>query len=216
MKAYQVFTKGLTITMLTCILAVIHTLTDTSVVNGQSISLAVSASPQQNHRIYLPLVIKSVPEVDIPPCRWPHNVGTYTGISYKWGNRLQTPGTLWRIAFESAISDWSGAPTKLYFYYSSSGTTIFNTYSMQDGRGGYASIACSGSTTTGVSVFGNVYYDPGNNNIRHAYAGHETGHAQSIGHIACCEIALMGNNPDPNIYFTPQQIDIALVNQIYR
>jgi hypothetical protein len=87
---------------------------------------------------------------------------------------------------------------------------------MQDGRVGYASIACSGSTTVGVNVFGNVYYDPGNNNMRHAYAGNETGHAQSIGHIACCEIALLGNNPDPSIYFTPQQIDIALINQVYR
>lgn len=216
MSACQVFTKSIAIIVLTYILTIIYSLTSKSVVNGQSMFLTISTSSQQNHMIYLPVVINPVPEVDIPPCRWPHNVGNYTSISYKWGNNLQNPGTLWRNSFESAISDWSGVPTKLYFYYSNSGSTVFNTYSMQDGKGGYAAITCNGSTTTGVNVFGNVYYDTGNNNIRHAYAGHETGHAQSIGHISSSEIALMGYNPDPSIYFTPQQIDIALVNQIYR
>jgi hypothetical protein len=191
-------------------------MTNISSANGQTIPLYIPASPQQDHRIYLPLVIKFVPEVDIPPCRWPHTAGTYTGIAYKWGDRLQTPGTLWRNAFEAAISDWSGSPTKLYFYYSSNGSTIFNTYYADDNYGGYAAITCSGSATVGVDVFGNVFNDPGDDDIRHAYAGHETGHSQSIGHISSDEIALMGYNPDPSVYFTPQQIDIALVNQIYR
>jgi hypothetical protein len=46
MKAYQVFTKGFTITVLTCILVVIHSLANKSVVKGQSKSLAIYASPQ--------------------------------------------------------------------------------------------------------------------------------------------------------------------------
>lgn len=179
-------------------------------------SLSISASMNQEYRIYLPIVFKSVIEIDIPPCRWPDVVGSYTGIAYKWDDRLQTPGSLWRNAFEAAISDWSSAPTKLYFYSSSNGSTVFNTYNIQDGRGGYTIITCIGSETVGVNVFGNVYYDPGNDNIRHAYAGHETGHAQSIGHISSNEISLMGYNPDPNMYYMPQQIDVALVNQIYR
>lgn len=178
MNDSSIFNKVFIIILIICIQSLMHTFDNTSVVNGQSMSMVYSASPQQYYRIYLPSVIESVHEVDIPPCRWPHNVGTYTGISYKWGDGLQTPGTLWRNAFESAISDWTYyASTKLYFYYSSGGTTVFNTYYLQDGLGGYAAIACSGSITVGVNVFGNVYYDPGDDNIRHATAGHETGHA---------------------------------------
>jgi len=47
MRAYQVFTKGFAITVLTCILVIIHSLTGKAVVNGQSMSLAISASPNK-------------------------------------------------------------------------------------------------------------------------------------------------------------------------
>jgi hypothetical protein len=173
---------------------------------------------QQDHFSYLSLVMRAVPEIDIPPCRWPHTIGSFTAINYQWGSNLQNPGTLWRTAFESAIVDWnwSYASIKLYFVYSTTGSIIFDTYTLQDNLGGYAAIACSGSTTTGVGVYGNILYDTGNNNARHSTAGHETGHSLSIGHIPGNIIALMGYNPDPTIYFAPQPIDAALVNQIYR
>lgn len=81
--------------------------------------------PNNNYHLYIPFVRNSVLE-EIPLCRWPHNVGTYTSISYKWGDRLQSPGTLWRIAFEAAIIDWNSATTMVYFYYlgSSSNVTV--------------------------------------------------------------------------------------------
>ncbi|MBU1662124.1 MAG: hypothetical protein KKD28_11710 [Chloroflexi bacterium] len=168
----------------------------------------------QNHHIYLPVVMNNfLTEVDIPPCRWHHNIGSYTWISYKWGRNLWKPG-VWRSAFEAAISDWNGVSTKIYFYSSSSGPTTFNTYSADDGYGGYAQPFCSGTTTVKYEVWGNSYYSHTTNEY-HAYAGHETGHGQSIGHLSGSMIALMGFNPDPNIYYTPQQPDIDLVDQIY-
>lgn len=69
--------------------------------------------------------------------------------------------------------------------------------------------------TTRYDVFGNSYYTKTINGY-HATAGHETGHSQSIGHYSDpTVIALMGNNPDIEIYFTPQQADITFVNLVY-
>jgi hypothetical protein len=155
---------------------------------------------------------------DVPISRWPHDAGSFTTLYYKWGDNLQVPRSLWRNAFTAALNDWSIVPTKMYFEYSPNGSIVINTYNMQDGNRGHADIISDLNTgyTIGGNVFGNVFYDPGNNNMRHATAGHETGHSQSIGHIGDSEIALLGYNPDPSIYFIPQPIDIALVNQIYR
>jgi hypothetical protein len=64
-------------------------------------------------------------------------------------------------------------------------------------------------------IEGNTFYGETTNGY-HAYAGHETGHGQSIGHIANSGlIALMGYNPDIEVYFMPQPSDIDFVNQIY-
>lgn len=171
----------------------------------------------QNHYVYLPIVIKSIPEIDLPSCRWykPNNSGL--GIPYYWGNTLQTPGTPWRIAFETAILDWNLAPTNLYFYYYEDGFVTFNTYSLaEDPFYGYAQISCFDGYTRSVDVFGNLAHDTGNISFRHGTAGHETGHAQSIGHISAIEIALMNKEIiDPYNIFTPQLSDIQLVNQIY-
>jgi hypothetical protein len=160
----------------------------------------------------------AVTETDAPPCRWPHTSGSNTYLYYKWGSGLQTPGSLWRNAFETAIYDWAVAPTRVYWNYSSGGSITIQTYWAQDGWSGKAIVYCSGSTTVGYDVYGNVYYDVQLNytvNQRHAVAGHETGHGQSLGHISGSTPALLGYNPDPNTYYSPQQPDIDLTNQVY-
>jgi hypothetical protein len=178
--------------------------------------------PLYNYYIYLPLVMKPpvppVAEYDIPPCRWPHTAGDYLGIAYNWGDRLQTPGTLWRIAFEAAVSDWTNVPTKVYFSQNASGTVILNTEDIPLNQGaGDSQPLCQGTTTVGYSVWGNIEADIAGqtDNQRHAEAGHETGHSQSLGHIPGPDIALLGYNPDNNVYFVPQQRDIDLVKQVY-
>lgn len=165
----------------------------------------------QDPKIYLRLILNKYPfELLAPGCRW----NNYS-IAYKWGPNLQTPGTSWRTAFEAAVVDWNILPAKFYFYYSSSGNVTFQTYSADDHYGGYAVPHCNDKVTIGYDVYGNTYYSH-TVNIYHAYAGHETGHSQSIGHLADQSvIALMGYNPDPETYFTPQQSDIDFVNTIY-
>ena len=93
--------------------------------------------------------------------------------------------------------------------------TVFDTYAASDGTGGYAQPYCYGSITTGYDVYGNTYYSRTINGA-HAFAGHETGHGQSIGHISNTDIiSLMGYNPDIEVYFTPQPPDVNFVNVIY-
>lgn len=177
--------------------------------------IAVNSEIVQNQKIYLPIIFKPVTETLVPLCRLAHDLGTLTGIPYKWGNNLQTPNSNWRYAFESALSNWNVSPTKIYFYNDINGTTIIDTYELNDDLGGYTDWFCNGDVPIGANVFANTFYEYNNPNMRQALAGHELGHAQYIGHISGAEIALMGFNPDSSIYFTAQSVDINLVNQIY-
>jgi hypothetical protein len=201
MKSFGAFT----------ILAILATTFSMSFLSSHYSTLAVQ---NQDPKIYLPIVFNKYPfELDAPPCRW----NNYS-IAYKWGSNLQTPGSSWRTAFESAVVDWNVIPTKFYFYYSASGNITMDTYYDQfDGLGGKTIINCDMNTkvTIACDVLGNIYYSH-TVNVYHSLAGHETGHSQSIGHVADQSvIALMGHNPNPEIYYTPQQADIDFVNTIY-
>lgn len=159
----------------------------------------------------------AITEIDAPGCRWTISGGTVY-IPYTWGGNLQTPGTPWRNAFEAAVGDWNGLDTRIYFYYDNGLPNVtIDTYSRPDGAGGYASYACCWSIPCYYNVYGNTYYDVGyTNNERRAAASHEVGHSQAIGHIPEFEgVALMGYNPDPDVYYTPQGTDEELVNQVY-
>ncbi|MDD5370616.1 MAG: hypothetical protein PHQ40_16160 [Anaerolineaceae bacterium] len=163
------------------------------------------------------IAVAAVTETDAPPCRWQRNYGSSSiSILYKWGSNLQSTSAPWRTAFQAGINDWNAAGTYITFYQHIYGNVYFNTYNTNDSYGGYAQPYCDAyGHTTGYDVYGNLYYDNYSNNTRHAYAGHETGHSQSIGHISGTDIALMGYNPDPNTYYSPRQPDKDLVNQVY-
>ncbi len=173
-------------------------------------------SQGSTNQIYLPLVVRSIREIDVA-CRWSHQPAITTYVTYKWGDRLQTPGTLYRNAFQSSITDWNSISTKMRLSYSSSGNVSFNTYSSQDGRAGVTYSYCDGQLLTSAEVLANIYYDSGRtNNSRRSITGHEMGHGLGLGHIPEDEgIALMGYNPDRNIYYVPQSLDIGLMNQVY-
>jgi hypothetical protein len=116
------------------------------------------------------------------------------------------------------VSDWTNQPTNVYFYQSTSGTVILNTEDIPLNQGsGDSQPICQGTTTVGYNVWGNIEADIAGqtDNQRHAEAGHETGHPQSLGHIPGPDLALLGNNPNNNVYVVPQQRDLDLVNQVY-
>lgn len=170
-------------------------------------------------RFYTPVITSPVPESEAPPCRWPQNYAGLVNLQYKWGNGLQTPGTPWRTAFENAASSWSSTNTKVLFSYSASGSITIHTYNLDDSKDGYAIPGCGGDgVPINYNVNANTFYS-GNwsSNRRQALAGHELGHSSSIGHIATSTaISLMGTNPNPDVYYTPQPLDITFVNEIYR
>lgn len=173
-------------------------------------------SQGQTSYVYLPLIVRSIREIDVA-CRWSHQPATTTYVTYRWGDRLQTPGTLYRNAFQSSVMDWNSILTKMRLSFSSTGDIELNTYSSQDGRAGVTRLYCDGQLLTSAEVLANIYYESGRtNNSRRAITGHELGHGLGLGHIPEEEgIALMGYNPDSNVYYTPQNLDIGLMNQVY-
>jgi hypothetical protein len=114
-----------------------------------------------DHCVYLPMIISLVPEVDYPGCRWAYTPGNLLYIPYKWGDRLQTPGSSWRIAFETGLSTWNGTLTPIWYYHNISSDNIINTYNDElAGNRGITYVYCivNGSTSR-VEVYGNIYYD---------------------------------------------------------
>lgn len=140
---------------------------------------------------------------DNPLCRWPYTVGVRKWLYYKWGNWVDTE---WKAAYNASVVDWNTATDRVGYGYSTGATNTFNMYYSADGRGGYAVWYCSGSTMTKTGAWVNDYYDPGNSNIRQSRTGHKLGHGVSLGHSTVSP-SLMGPNPDPNVYYTPQQDD---------
>jgi len=165
-----------------------------------------------------------IPEVNNPGCRWPHTQSQLFFVTYKWGDRLQVPGTLWRNAFESGLSSWNGSPILPYFYYDQNSSNTINTYddSMAMNRG-ITYIYCSGTAAIMVVIQGNVYWDSIDNytvNQRRGISTHEIGHGMSIGHIndSYPTAALMYKSVPLSFFsyiFSPQPPDIDFVDQIY-
>ena len=140
--------------------------------------LSIESAYQQ----FLPIIYRSgVPEVDTPPCRWPNNPEQNYYIAYKWGDGLQDPQNVWRIAFQEGISTWNGADTPVYYYYNTSTINIIDTYELADETRGRTKITCQkvgeeittirievttidvGSSTLTATVSGNDF-DPNESN----------------------------------------------------
>lgn len=201
------------------------------VINSREINLIhqelIDISDTSWNLVFLPVVfngLEPVPEVDLPPCRWPYGgPGNPLWISYQWGDRLQTPGSLWRTAFETGLSAWNNTSANVTFYYYSSSANVINTYEDASNNRGITYITCMGDSTTRVDILGNIYWDIQDNytaNQRKGIATHETGHGISIGHIPneYARTALMYKFGSLSFFESvniPQAPDIELVNQVY-
>jgi hypothetical protein len=165
------------------------------------------------HCVYLPLIVVAVPEIDVPSCRWPHISGYGLHVGYKWGDRLQSPGSLWRNAFEDGLLEWNDTPTLVSYYY-------INTYDADDDRRGLTILGCQGETTILIEAYGNIFYDIGDNYTviqRRGIATHELGHGFSVGHIPI-DMALLYHETPLSFFdtiYVPQPLDILLMNQVY-
>lgn len=145
---------------------------------------------------------------DNPPCLWSYTPGVKKTLWIKYGNWVDTK---WKTAYSLSAAAWSGATDRVGYSWSSGAQNTLNQYYSLDNRGGYVVWYCSGSTMVRFDAWVNDYYDPGELNRRRAQVGHELGHGLSLGHSVISP-SLMGPNPDPSIYYTPQPDDI---NGIY-
>lgn len=177
------------------------------------------------YKLWLPMIMGTVPEIGVT-FRWYHIVGQPLSITYKWVDELENPNHTWRIAFQQGINNWNSADTLINFYYhSGSMNTIDAIFDQEEYTRGYAILIDENGDhlTDRVEVVGNLYWDIHDgysNNQRLEVASHEIGHLQSIGHIPRTEPeALMWEYrylSEMEYIFSPQPIDVMLVNQVNR
>jgi len=68
------------------------------------------------YSMYLPYLIKPVPEIDYPPNRWPHNTNQTTTVTYIWKDNIIIYPT-WYDAFDQGLDSWDAADTLINFDY---------------------------------------------------------------------------------------------------
>lgn len=143
-------------------------------------------------------------------------------LGYSWyGQELSGPNNPYRQSLVRSINRWNSSLIPFYFSENSSGQIILTTYSLNDGYGGITEGSCS-TTSPSYRVQARVRintfqgtYSYSQNQID-ANSAHELGHSMSIGHIATTtEPTILEYNPNTNLYYSPQRIDIALINQVY-
>ena len=65
-----------------------------------------------------------------PPCFWPYTHGVKKTLNYKWGNAIGNY-QLWIAAFNSSVSDWNAAQSKVQYVFNSGASNTFDVYSAQ-------------------------------------------------------------------------------------
>jgi hypothetical protein len=179
--------------------------------------------------VYLPLIFNyatpyPIPEIDLPPGRWPHTIGQPLFITYRYLGELNDPSHRWRIAFQWGMTSWNSTDTPIGLYlYSESQNTIGMVYMQTIIYPAYTLWYAPNGVLLRAEVFGNYYWEDyyqWTDNQRRSLAAHEIGHLQGIGHIPRSYLppALMWSprfNDEREKYYVPQIPDIALVNQVY-
>lgn len=146
-------------------------------------------------------------------CWW--NNTTPLPVLYKWGANLQTPGTQWRNAFTTGVSNWNTAPIKPYFTLDSSNSrNTFDTYSAPDGYAGYTWYWCNiVYKLDRFDAKGNVNYSVTDKQATEI-ASHEMGHGLGMGHSTVWPSVMYVSGPY-GTWGVPTQDDINGQHAMY-
>ncbi|MCI3923515.1 matrixin family metalloprotease [Paenibacillus sp. TRM 82003] len=151
---------------------------------------------------------------------WPKSYGVTTEVKM----RYETTGSnKYNTAFDTAVSDWNTAQSKIKFNLSSLNTTspnVVGTFGDYDqslyGRCNYA--WDNNNKLTSIQARLNAYQNNIDTNatVRRSTAGHELGHGLGLDHTSVVVVAyLMSSNRDRTSVYTPKSDDINGVNAIY-
>lgn len=135
--------------------------------------------------------------------------------SYKWGDRLQTSGSVIRNAWESADDDWYTA-SSVNFYYSSSSANVLNSIS-ESSTTLYGRTTISHSNNTVTSFTANINAGNSNisgSNVARSTANHEFGHVLGIDDLTS-GTAIMNTSRNRSSIYVPQQDDKDGITSIY-
>ncbi|MBI4311737.1 MAG: matrixin family metalloprotease [Chloroflexi bacterium] len=146
---------------------------------------------------------------------------------YDWGTNLQTPGTAWRIAWETAMSDWNSANTTKtvnIYGFPSEPNTINSIWDEENGSwyGAFAfddnpCVSSSPHHYTDWFLLNNVYttlYFSATE--RRSVANHELGHLLGLWENNSPGYnAIMDQNRDRSSIYVAQTDDINGVNSIH-
>lgn len=145
---------------------------------------------------------------------WRYSSGTLN-VYYAWGSSMPSD-SVWKTAFSTAASDWTGTFTVLSYNYSSSAVNKLGVVSIAGGSYGYAwttsdsegyiiSFSAAGNTATTGSF---------TSTMRRSTAGHELGHGAGLGEGNVAQ-ALMYQGRDRSKIYTPQTDDVQGINSLY-
>ncbi len=137
-------------------------------------------------------------------------------VTYKWGSNLQTPGTIIRNGYVSAMPDWNSTAGFSFTENAYSDNILQSFYVPSDSYYGYAEkTEWSGNIITAFTTYvnsGNIYITQ--TNVARSVAGHEFGHPFGIDDLSSGD-ALMNQYRNRSSIYNPQTDDINGITAIY-
>lgn len=139
--------------------------------------------------------------------------------SFVWGDRISSPGTVIRNAWESAINDWASASSCNFYDSSNSANELNSFYETSSSLYGRTGLSYDITSEAIYIASFDAKINAGNSNIStrnvaRSAANHEFGHLLGLNDLSS-GTAIMNNNRDRTTIYIPQTDDINGVAAVY-